>query len=65
VRRAGASACPGDYAASLVEVALPVTKLTGRVASLAGLATRVGLGSYAFDFFKTSVWGSGLVRGVP
>ena len=59
MRRAGASACSGDYAASLGKVALSVTKLTGRVASLTCLATVKGLDLYTLDFFEATVRGSG------
>lgn len=57
---AGASACPGDYAAALGKVALPVTKQTRRVATLTGLATRMGLDLHTLDFFETTIWGSRL-----
>ena len=55
---AGASACSGDYTASLSKVALPVTKLTGCITGLAGLAKGLGLDPYAFDVFETTVRGS-------
>ena len=60
-RWAGASACPSGYAASLGNVALPATKVTGCAVGLAGLAVGLGLDLYALDFFETTVRGDGSV----
>ncbi len=57
VRRAGAGACPGDYATTFGKVALPVTELAGRAAGLACLTAGLGLDLYALDFFETTVCG--------
>jgi len=55
MRWTGGGACTGDYAASLGKVPLPVAKLTGRVASLASLATRLGLDLDTFYLLQTAV----------
>jgi hypothetical protein len=56
VRWARTSACTGNYAASLGEVALPVTKLARGVASLTSLATGMGLDLNAFNFLETTIF---------
>jgi len=55
MRRTGGGACTGDYAASLGKVPLPVTELTGRVAGLASLATRLGLDLDTLYLLQTAV----------
>jgi len=52
-----ASACTGDYAGSLGKVPLPVTELTGRVASLASFTTGLGLYLDTFNFLQTTILG--------
>jgi hypothetical protein len=54
VRWARGGARAGDYAASLGKVPLPVAELTGRVAGLAGLATRLGLDLDALYLLQTA-----------
>jgi hypothetical protein len=63
VRRARASACASDYAASLGKVPLAITELAGSAAGLAGLATGLGLDLDTLDLLQATVFGGGWVSG--
>jgi hypothetical protein len=56
VRWTRTSACTGNYAASLGEVALPVAELAWGVASLTSLATGMGLDLNTFNLLETTIF---------